>query len=367
MIRLGLFFTYGHGLGTWEERGFLSRELHYYQYLRRHGIETIFFTYDTHESFQSTVQKEAFPVVVLNSKKNRLSKLWRSFYPEDNLNSIFKKLDLVKTNQMWGSWSPRRIAKKFQKPFLLRCGFEAYQNSVSQGDSILRQWILRRESQKSYSQADRVILTAPSSFNFVKEKFRVDPQRVTIIPNYIDTSTFRDLSDDRSSRFLFVGRFSQEKNIDLILKACSHADQSISLIGTGPLLDQMKVLAQALKVDARFLGKVPHEDLPKVMNQHRALILYSSYEGNPKVVLEAMACGLPVIGANVRGIQDLLEDGMGDLIDPGNLSQLANCILNFKVDQKRLGQVSRAKNKIETHFSLDAIVKAEKKVISTLV
>ena len=132
--------------------------------------------------------------------------------------------------------------------------------------------------------------------------------------------------------FLLVYGLSTQQNIDLILKACSHADQSISLIGTGPLLDQMKVLAQALKVDARFLGKVPHEDLPKVMNQHRALILYSSYEGNPKVVLEAMANGCLVIGRENKNINEIIKHNLNGILynSNDNLLEIIESVIRNK-------------------------------------
>jgi len=98
------------------------------------------------------------------------------------------------------------------------------------------------------------------------------------------------------------------------------------LIGDGNLTEELKKLACGLDVD--FVGKKKHVDLPKYLQEADVFILPSLNEGMSNSVLEAMACGLPVIVTDVGGSAELVE-GNGIVVDKGSIIGLKNAIEKY--------------------------------------
>ena len=81
--------------------------------------------------------------------------------------------------------------------------------------------------------------------------------------------------------------------------------------GDGPLLQQVETeLADLVTTGrARVLGWIPHDELPEYLNEMKLLVMPSHYEGLPATVLEAMACGTPVLATGVGAIPDIVKEG----------------------------------------------------------
>jgi predicted O-methyltransferase YrrM len=79
------------------------------------------------------------------------------------------------------------------------------------------------------------------------------------------------------------------------------------MIGDGPLRDVLEAAVAERRLPVEFLGTRPHAELPALLNRSAAFVLPSLYEGNPKALVEAMACGVPAIGARVPGIQEIVR------------------------------------------------------------
>ena len=149
----------------------------------------------------------------------------------------------------------------------------------------------------------------------------------------IDTSRFRMISDRNEKRselgvqdkfvLLSVGELIARKNHELVLETISmmkelpEFERIVYLIcGQGVLLDQLKQKTMMLGIEnkVRFLGY--RSDIPDVCNASDLFVFMSKQEGLPVALMEAMACGLPVICSNIRGNTDLVTDGKnGRLID----------------------------------------------------
>src|SRR3546814_17088691 len=88
-------------------------------------------------------------------------------------------------------------------------------------------------------------------------------------------------------------------------------------------------------VKARLHGNLPHQNLPEMINAGRIFVLPSSYEGHPKTLLEAMACGAAVIGTDVPGIREVIEDGRTGLLCAPMAAALRDAMERLLSDEHR--------------------------------
>jgi len=187
-----------------------------------------------------------------------------------------------------------------------------------------------------------------------------------LLENAVDCEQFKPLLASRKAPSLIctlaVGRLVELKRHGLYLRAFARARQSVPnllarIIGEGPQRTALEHLAAELKIEdtVEFLGA--RSDMVPVYQHADMLVLTSDYEGTPNVVLEAMACGLPVITTRAGEIPDLVEDGeTGYVTDLGDVEAIANAIVelaNHPDRREQMGKVARAR--VEARYSLDML------------
>jgi glycosyltransferase involved in cell wall biosynthesis len=137
------------------------------------------------------------------------------------------------------------------------------------------------------------------------------------------------------SRFvvLFVGRFIEKKGIDILCELAKGVTEDIlfAFIGEGPLTARIKQASVELS-NVRYVGKIDNFNLPVYYNAADVLCIPSVYEeGYGRVILEALACGLPVIASNKGGIPEVVNENVGILCEP-NVRDLKSAIVKFYGD-----------------------------------
>jgi glycosyltransferase involved in cell wall biosynthesis len=133
---------------------------------------------------------------------------------------------------------------------------------------------------------------------------------------------------------LYVGRLGARKGLDLALQALSQVDDSdieFLIAGTGRHKSHLQRLVTELELDdsVQFLGQVPNPQLPALYSSADVFILPSRYEGFGLVVLEAMACGTPVIGSEVGGIPTAIGGKKAGMITRRTVDDVAQSIYYF--------------------------------------
>ncbi|MGC8979814.1 glycosyltransferase, partial [Caldisericum sp.] len=172
------------------------------------------------------------------------------------------------------------------------------------------------------------------------------------------------LSDNNRFIFVSVGRLEKEKHFDYLIKAFyfvkkHYPNFELLVIGDGEEQVSLKKLSQriSLKDYVRFLGYVKHVE--KYLYHSFAFVFTSSREGLPVSVMEAMAMEKPVVAYNIRGVRDLVEDGVNGFLVPfGDIKELSNKIIYLMEHPdiaKEMGK--RGREKIEKEFSLKIILK----------
>jgi glycosyltransferase involved in cell wall biosynthesis len=141
---------------------------------------------------------------------------------------------------------------------------------------------------------------------------------------------------DKETAILFVGRLEEVKQVDRLIKCLPALEPGIGaklfIAGEGSLRAGLERLAieSGIVAQVKFLGKISHNELPAYYNMADLLALPSKMEGVPMVILEALACGRPILATAVGGIPDLLVNGKnGVLMNEGSIIELAKGITDM--------------------------------------
>jgi glycosyltransferase involved in cell wall biosynthesis len=131
---------------------------------------------------------------------------------------------------------------------------------------------------------------------------------------------------------LMVAEFIPRKRHADLLRAFARLelpDVRLVLVGRGPLMEPTRALAAQLGIAERVLLLGQRQDIPSLLRAATLLVLPSQQEGLPRSILEAMALGVPVIGADIRGIRDLIDGGAGMLAPVGDDERLAQALASM--------------------------------------
>ncbi|MGQ9547772.1 MAG: glycosyltransferase [Roseiflexus sp.] len=192
----------------------------------------------------------------------------------------------------------------------------------------------------------------------------IDPERVHIIPNGVDTAQF--VPPDKGVRenlILFVGSLIERKGVSYLLKAMpavlsDFPDYRLVVVGDGPQADFLKALADKLRLGAcvTFVGFQPQEIIRSWMQRAKLLVLPSLEEGMGVVLVEALACGTPIVASHVDGIRDVITPSVGVLVAPADSEALFAAMREILADPDRWKDMSRsARARAVTHYGWDEI------------
>ena len=308
-MRLVVFFTRGMSLGGWQRAGILDRELALYRGLLPHLDHLAFVTYGGASEFAFAPGVPG--VEILPNRWGLPSNLYSVLSPFIHRRAL-RTATIFKTNQINGAWSGVIAKRLFGKKLLVRCGYVWSDFVARQHPNNWRHAAALRLERRAFRSADVVIVATEADRNTIVTRYGLAANRVHVNPNYVDTNVFRPMPEiaREPGRVTFIGRFVEQKNVMALIEAAEGLpDVSLCLIGDGPLRSELEASAERRRVRVKFLGRLPQAELPVLLNRSTVFVLPSHYEGNPKALLEAMACGVPVIGARVPGIQEILVHG----------------------------------------------------------
>ena len=277
----------------------------------------------------------------------------------------FRECAVLRVFQVTGV-IPALIAKRvFGVPFVTTYGF--WYTSLARSCVIAR--LSRIVARVGLAEADAVIVTTDDLRAFVIGK--VGTAKVYLVPNGVNTSLFRPVPHTPVpvKNILYVGRLSAEKNleslIDAVAKLLGRFDVRITLVGQGPLRERLETSAKQRGVPVQFVPLVEHHRLPDVYVAADAFVLPSFTEGHPKVLLEAMSCGVACVASDVSGNRAVLTDGETGLLfnphDPGALADRLEHVLAHPDVAQGLGE--RARSLVLGRYDLGALVTRETELL----
>lgn len=163
----------------------------------------------------------------------------------------------------------------------------------------------------------------------------------------------RKQAKEKGNYLFFFGRISEEKGIPTLLKAiCKLPDVKLKLAGTGPLLDSLKAQCPP---NAEFLGFKQGKELQSLIHGASFVIVPSEwYENNPMTIIESYTIGTPVIGSDIAGIPELIDEGdTGFTFKPKSPEDLRSVISKaLNINEERYEEmVKNCRAFAETNFS----------------
>ena len=195
-----------------------------------------------------------------------------------------------------------------------------------------------------------------------------------VIPNGVDVAAFSPSAPAPGLReklglppqcpiAMIVAALRPEKNHELFLRAVSRVTRQLPearflIVGDGPRRSELEELTRSLGVQERVLFLGTRSDIPQLLSLADVLVLSSHMEANPVSILEALACGKPVVAPRVGSIPESIEDGMnGYLFPAGDEEQLAARLahlLECPEQAARMGAIGR--ERVVAQWSLERMV-----------
>jgi glycosyltransferase involved in cell wall biosynthesis len=189
-----------------------------------------------------------------------------------------------------------------------------------------------------------------------------------------DTFTVTTPLPDRAPLIGYVGRLSGEKGVQHFAQALpailsDRQDLHVLIGGDGQLKETIEVSLQEQALTARvdLPGWISHDDLPRYLNQLRLLVLPSYTEGLPNIMLEAMACGTPVLATPVGAIPDVIIDGKTGFIMENNSPECIAENVIRALSSPDLEQIAEdGRRFVEENFTFERVVERWKEVLEEI-
>jgi glycosyltransferase involved in cell wall biosynthesis len=223
---------------------------------------------------------------------------------------------------------------------------------------ILDKLIFRHLSPVIWRNAFKVIANSEELKNLAHKSST--NQRISIIENGVDFNFWkndfkRQLPDFERIVLISVGRISKIKGFDLVIRAISELKiENIEywIVGDGPEKNNLQILAQKLHCDnkVKFVGIKNKNELRELLHQSTLFCLPSYNEGMSNALIEAMACGLPVVVTDVGGTYELVKEN-GIIVEKGNSNAIAEAINKIISDNHNYKQMSNKAVEISKEMS----------------
>ena len=362
-LALTLFLSGGKSLGWWAAEGVFTREMALYRQQLASGVlsRVLIFSYDAADRAFLAEQASRDPLMaqieLIAPPVDRRGIGWglRGVWAHRR---AIAATDLIKTNQISGSWAAIWASLLCRRPLLLRMGYILSRRFALNGERAkasaarLIEWAGMRRARiisvSAEAAREELAARAPSAAS-----------RIRLMPTYVDVDTFSARAAGVADAGLIaVGRLRPQKNLPELIRAVALAGRPLTLVGKGEQEAELRALAQAVGANVRFIAQIDNDALAALLRDHARFILPSLHEGLPKVLIEAMASGLVVIGSRIPGITDLIRDGdTGYLIDGFDAAAIAAAI--SRADAADAGMGGRARAVIEERFGLRRYARAE--------
>jgi glycosyltransferase involved in cell wall biosynthesis len=250
---------------------------------------------------------------------------------------LFKKekIDVIHGQGLTGAWVGLVIKKIFHKKLVV---------STHAIYKINRNSLITRLIKYTLNQSDEILCLSEASRKQLVN-FSVNKEKIHLYKQWIDLDSFKPLDKNNirevlkiENKFsvLFIGRLIEMKGIKVLIEVAKKNENiNFIFVGHGPLENYLINVCKVYK-NVIFLGSIENEDICQYYNLGDIFCLPSQEdEGFGRVIMEALACGIPVIGSNKGGIPEALDESVSIVVEP-TFSNLDMAIKTLYFDKDRL-------------------------------
>jgi glycosyltransferase involved in cell wall biosynthesis len=295
------------------------------------------------------------PYTILNRSRRVDLRAWRI------ARDLAAEADILHAHKFGSNVWAAALARRVDIPLL------AHEHNFSS-----RAGVVRRVLDRSWiSPVSSRIVCVSESVAETERQIGIPEQQIVVVPNGVRTSTAWPRSAAREELGLdedafvvgIVGRLRPEKAHDIALQAISqlcHAGRSVQLcvIGDGPRRDELLALERSLGLPSgvvHWAGERP--DAARLAAAFDVALITSQWEGLPLAALEAIAADVPLVATAVGGLPNLLADGCGMLVAPGDVAGIAEHIARCMDDERGVRAiVSAARRRLREEYTFRRMV-----------
>lgn len=332
-----LIMTPNMSLSGWSRTGQLSRELDIYARLCASlDLKLMIFSYGRSDQRYlpdgSEITLLEMPAWISARLPFRLQNLIYHllcpliFYPH------FKKVALAKTNQFASAKLGLLLRLCFAIPLMVRMGY--YHGHINPPS-----WMKALVEKSVFRLCQGILLTSIEAQGYLASRYGIKKEKMATILNSIDLQRFSPSTAKKEYDVIFVGRLAEVKNMNLLLCFLRATSLKVHIIGSGAYAKDIEQLSQA-RENISWSRRVDNAELCQYYNRSRAFLLISKYEGNPKSLLEAMACGVPCVGTDVPGIRECISQGQTGLLISPTLHSISAALEMLLTDKHLSSQIS---------------------------
>ena len=365
-MKILFLFTYGTSLKNWSDSGYISREIDFFKKMNEsYGVKFSLLTFGDSNDLNLLSQYEYLEVIpiykYLNKKKN---KFLNFFYILLNLKKILINLnlnfDLIKTNQLFGSWIAIYLKIFFKKPLILRTGYDLFLFSIKDRKNIFKIIAYYFLTLISLNISDLYTVTSQSDMKFISKFYVFKKNKLVLRRNWVNNiSENKNINNIliEQDNCLSVGRLEIQKDFEYLIRSFNSSSFNLDIVGEGSLLPNLKNISNE---NINFLGNIEFSHLEDLYSEYIFFVSATNYEGNPKSILEAMSKGCIVIAPDIPNISEIIKDKSNGILYDKKLDDVHSIICNLKKDTDKLMEISKnAISYVKTNNSLDLFTKEE--------
>jgi len=363
-MKIILFFTYGISLLDWKNTGLLNREVKFYEELnKKYNISVTFVTFGDDTDLKIIENKKFIEVVPLYSlikyDNNKFIRLFRSLVCYLKLSQIIKEADVLKTNQLLGSWIAISSKIKYKKPLIVRTGYDLLTFSKKNKKAFYKVFIYKQLTKLAMKFSDIYLISSKIDKEFLSKLYPKYKNKLKVRFNWVEIREIKEFELRHSDKIISVGRLEKQKNYEFLINKLENSTFDIDIYGDGSEKNNLLELSQHKKLKLNIFNPISNEDLLIELISYRVFISSSTFEGNPKAILEAMASGCVVVAKNNLNTSEIIENNANGILYEEN-EKLSEIIENILINKDEWIRISNNSIKtIKENNLLENIIKDE--------
>jgi glycosyltransferase involved in cell wall biosynthesis len=305
----------------------------------------------------SKINKSDFKIINIFKSISYTLKIYRNNY----------YFDVVKTNQLYGSWVALLYKLLTKNKLIIRTGYNPTVFAKFENKSKIKILLYTLLSKISLIFCDLYITTNKDDINLLTKNKSLR-EKIIYQPNFVDIDkrNTKPIKQREFNTLLSVGRLEEQKNHAKLIEMLKNSKYKLRIVGEGKLREILIELSKKFNIELELLNNLNHELLLDTYSDYLFYIQLSKFEGNPKTILEAMGAGCIVITTNVYGIKDIINHEENGILLKEN-DDLSLIIDNLLLDNKLINKISKnAKKTVFENFSYEKYLSIEIKNYESL-